>query len=75
MFNETVLSRMQTIITFEMIGKSANNDSFQLNVKKLPFYKAHSKMTHIKQQILTLVMSLCVSMPHFTTIGSLTAEI
>ena len=28
-FNETVLSRMQNIITFQMIGKSTNDDSFQ----------------------------------------------
>jgi len=29
MFNETVLSRMQNIITFKMIGKSTKDDSFQ----------------------------------------------
>jgi len=29
MFNETVLNRMQNIITFKMIGKSTNDDSFQ----------------------------------------------
>ena len=29
MFNETVLSRMQNIITFQVIGKSTNDDSFQ----------------------------------------------